>query len=399
MGMAYNLCDCRNKDTRADEKLSTCNMKTNKKYFFRNNNGIKISNTSTKNTKDTLELNNAANVIIKNYKKYKEKKENENVIDTKIKYDKYLKRDKTKKSNNNNMLKGEDEENNYSSYISINSNLNQLKTLKEKEYIYIGGKSINGSKEGFGIILWNNKTKYIGILKNNRVEGYGKFLCGNEEYKGQFQNDVASGFGIYSNGDEVEYTGYWLDNLEENYGYEKWKNGSEYKGEYLQGKKHGIGTYKWNNGCKYEGNWKNNEIEGFGIKYYNKNQVYIGEWKNNLKDGFGELLSIGRKYIGFFSKDQKDGFGISYWEKSNKAFVGFWKNGKQLGLGKYMTRNEKKYGIWINNTQINWLKSEEEAFEVLENKGLKSYKTFFLFTLDDIRNYCINNDEFNELLN
>ena len=63
-----------------------------------------------------------------------------------------------------------------------------------------------------------------------------------------------------------------------------------------------------------------------------------------------------------------------------------------------MTRNIKKYGIWINESQVNWFKNEEEAFDILDCQGLKSYKTIFLFTLDDIRNYCINNDEFNELL-
>ena len=64
-----------------------------------------------------------------------------------------------------------------------------------------------------------------------------------------------------------------------------------------------------------------------------------------------------------------------------------------------MTRNIKKYGNWINDSTVNWFKNEEEAFDILESQGLKAYKTIFLFTLDDIRNYCINNDEFNELLN
>ena len=78
--------------------------------------------------------------------------------------------------------------------------------------------------------------------------------------------------------------------------------------------------------------------------------------------------------------------------------MGFWKKGKQYGFGKIMTRNKRKYGIWNEDTLVNWFKTEEEAFDYLDSKGLKNYKTFFLFTLDDIRNYCINNDEFNSLL-
>ena len=132
--------------------------------------------------------------------------------------------------------------------------------------------------------------------------------------------------------------------------------------------------------------------------YYTKEKIYVGEWKNNLKEGFGELLSKEKKYIGFFRKDKKEGFGILYLNKLNKAFMGFWKKGKQLGFGKLMTRNKRKYGIWSEDTLANWFKSEEEAFDYLESNGLKNYKTFFVFTLDDIRNYCINNDEFNSLL-
>ena len=101
----------------------------------------------------------------------------------------------------------------------------------------------------------------------------------------------------------------------------------------------------------------------------------------------------------FFSKDKRDGFGNYYWAETNKAYFGFWKNGRKLSFGKFITENKWKYGNWINESQINYFKSEEEAFEVLENYGLQSYKPIFLLTLDDIRNYCINIDEFYDLLN
>ena len=44
-----------------------------------------------------------------------------------------------------------------------------------------------------------------------------------------------------------------------------------------------------------------------------------------------------------------------------------------------MTRNKRKYGMWTNETQASWFKTEEEALEVLEYQGLKAYKTIFLF--------------------
>ena len=398
MGTVYKICDCKNKDTRPEEKFATYNFESNKKIFFRNNNNssIKTLNSSSKNTKDTLEPNIAANLIIKNYKLYKGKKNNKIELKNKILYDK---NDNINKPNHNLVINESFNEHNYSSYLSNNSNLKRMKNLKNKDFLYIGGKSANGLKEGFGITIWNNHPKHIGNYKNNKPEGYGKFIYDNDKYLGEFKDGTACGFGIYNHEDEVIYTGYWFDDLEENYGIEKWKDGSEYKGQFSEGKKHGIGTYIWNDGSKYEGNWNKNIMEGFGIKYYNKRKVYIGEWKNNLKDGFGEFLFVGRKYIGFFSKDQIEGFGIYYWAKTNKAYMGFWKNGKQFGFGKFMTRNNRKYGNWTTHTQVNWFKTEEEAFDFMENKGLNSYKAIFLFSLDDIRNYCINNDEFNELLN
>lgn len=389
--MAYNLCDCKNRDPRTEENIFSCNMRPNKKFFFRNNNNcIKTLNSISKNTRDSIELNNAANIIIKNYKIYKGKKILKN--NTKIEYDKNLKKKKTYKNQDDGL------EHNYSSHLSNKSNLKKMKSLNNNNTIYFGEKGRNGSKEGLGMTIWNNYSKFIGIYKNNKAEGFGKFIDGIDIYKGEFRNDTLNGFGIYQHGEEIIYIGYWIDDLEEKYGIEEWKDGSIYKGEYSQGKKHGIGTYIWKDGSRYEGNWKYNIQEGFGIMYYNKHNAYIGEWKNNLREGFGELILSDRKYIGFFSKDKKDGFGICYWNKVNKAYVGFWKNGKQLGFGKFMTRNKRKYGMWTNEAQVSWFKTEEEALEVLEYQGLKAYKTIFLFTLDDIRNYCINNDDFNELV-
>ena len=66
MGTVYKICDCKNKDTRPEEKCSTYNLNSNKKILFRNNNNsIKSLNSSSKFTKDTLEPNIAVNLIIK----------------------------------------------------------------------------------------------------------------------------------------------------------------------------------------------------------------------------------------------------------------------------------------------------------------------------------------------
>ena len=153
MGTVYNYCDCKNKDPRPDEKFSTLNMKSNKLYFFRNNNSsIKTLNSSTKNTKDSVELNNAANIIIQKYKTYKkekkEKKEKQ-LLKSKIQYDKNIRRKNSKEEKKN------DEEISGSLFLSNNSSLKLIKDLNEKNFKYIGGRGLNNSKEGFGITIWN----------------------------------------------------------------------------------------------------------------------------------------------------------------------------------------------------------------------------------------------------
>ena len=412
MGITYKICDCRHCETlnKTEENDLSYNNQINQKIFSnRNKNNIInksddifIDNSQAPSSKGTIEFNNQVNVLAKNYKDNIPKK----YLNDKLKYSLILKKNHTPRNKNNfSIFEEEDEKNEttkkkiiYNSYFNSKEDLNNIHSLlSNKDFKYIGEKS-HDLKEGFGIGIWNNKIKYIGTFKQNKAEGYGKYIEGNIKYKGQFKDDAACGFGIYIKGQELLYVGYWLNNLQEGYGCETWFDNAEYWGEYKSGKKHGIGIYDWSDGTKYEGYWNSNMRDGYGIMYYTKEKIYVGEWKNNLKEGFGELLFKEKKYIGFFNQDKKEGFGILYLNKLNKAFMGFWKKGKQFGFGKIMTRNKRKYGIWKEDSIVNWFKSEEEAFDYLESNGLKNYKTFFLFTLDDIRNYCVNNDEFNSLL-
>ena len=145
---------------------------------------------------------------------------------------------------------------------------------------------------------------------------------------------------------------------------------------------------------KYEGQWKDNSFGGYGIYYFSYNKIYFGEWKNKKKDGFGEFIQSDKKYIGFFKNDKKDGIGITLWNDGNKAIIGFWEKGKQLGFGKYMSKKKTYFGIWNLNEQIEWFKTESQGIKYLENNNLEQYKKLFQFNLNEIFNYCNNNDNF-----
>ena len=101
-------------------------------------------------------------------------------------------------------------------------------SLTSVKTFYRGGGN-KDQKEGFGINIWNDEAKYIGYYKNNKAEGYGKFMAGNDVYKGEFKDDAASGYGIFNN-EVLTYEGLWVKDLQEKYGIEKWKDGYIYKG-------------------------------------------------------------------------------------------------------------------------------------------------------------------------
>ena len=271
-------------------------------------------------------------------------------------------------------------------------------SLTSVKTFYRGGGN-KDQKEGFGINIWNDEAKYIGYYKNNKAEGYGKFMAGNDIYKGEFKDDAASGYGIFNN-EVLTYEGLWVKDLQEKYGIENWKDGSIYKGEYFEGKKKGIGIYTWPDGTRYEGMWENNTFNGYGIFYFSGDRYYFGEWKNKKKHGFGEFIWPEKKYVGFFSNDKKEGLGIIIWKDKKKAQIGFWKGGNQIGFGKFMHYKKKDYyGIWKGNKTVDWFKNGKDGMEYLEKNGMEKYKNIFGYNLEQIYDFCYNKDDIENILN
>ena len=275
--------------------------------------------------------------------------------------------------------------------IIVNKN-----TIKNRnKYSYIGEKIHNTIKEGFGIQIWEEGSKFIGYFKNDKSNGYGRFLDDyNNCLAGNFIEDKLGGFGIYSCNNGTKYVGEWKNDLQHGIGIEYWKDGSIYKGAFSKGEKNGIGEYIWADGTKYQGEWKNNYMSGYGIfSFSNNTKIYYGEWENNMMNGIGELIwkKDRRKYIGYFKNDKRNGFGIFFWKKEFKTYIGFWLNGKQNGIGKYMDLNKKHYGIWKNGQLINWFKRKEEIYKYIEPEFNHFYK-FFKITSEQIEN-LLSNDE------
>lgn len=249
-----------------------------------------------------------------------------------------------------------------------------------------------GKQPSFSAIKWDDNSWFIGSIINDQANGYGIFnhVLG-DRYEGEFQNDVSSGFGIYSNTNhKSKCIGEWKEDMQHGIGIEHWADNSRYVGCFLNGKKNGIGTYEWHDGSKYEGEWKDGALSGLGIYYFSDKRAYYGNWKSNMMNGFGEFHWKNKLYIGEYSNDKKEGFGIYFWYDPPKAYIGMWKGGKQNGIGKLMTSKQGKFGIWKNGERQVWLSREDISRE--ENMAMikdnLKYLKYFEMDINELRSFC-----------
>eukprot|EP00347_Sterkiella_histriomuscorum_P008950 403343115 len=162
-------------------------------------------------------------------------------------------------------------------------------------------------KEGFGIQIWPDGSKYVGQWLRSKANAYGRFiLADGDVYEGEWKDDKAHGYGIYHYADGAKYEGEWRDDKQEGPGREEWPDQSSFQGMYRDGKKHGFGKFIWADGACYEGDWQLNKMHGRGVFTWTDGRRYEGEYEN----------------------DKKHGYGIFTWP-DGRRYEGMWKNGKQ----------------------------------------------------------------------
>ena len=125
-------------------------------------------------------------------------------------------------------------------------NINNIKTLKNvilNKELYYGEYNIEKNvKEGRGILVTRDGTKYYGYFRNNKKNIKGKLLhYEGDIYEGEWLDDKANGKGKYLHIDGTTYDGNWKNDKQDGYGLETWNDGSYYEGYYVNGKKEGKG--------------------------------------------------------------------------------------------------------------------------------------------------------------
>jgi len=127
--------------------------------------------------------------------------------------------------------------------------------------IYKGSWSKDGLRQGRGVQIWHDGSKYEGYWSNDMANGRGRLIHADGDiYEGEWFNDKAHGRGTYIHIDGAKYTGEWLEDKQFGYGVETWSDGAIYEGNYELGRKHGTGTFKWADNSIFIGEFFNNNI-------------------------------------------------------------------------------------------------------------------------------------------
>lgn len=68
----------------------------------------------------------------------------------------------------------------------------------DKKKLYSGQTDEKGCRQGFGVMIWGDGSKYEGFWKDDMANGYGRFIQeSGDVYEGEWLEDKAHGEGTY----------------------------------------------------------------------------------------------------------------------------------------------------------------------------------------------------------
>ena len=260
---------------------------------------------------------------------------------------------------------------------------------KHLNYKYFGKSNENKNKNGFGIITYDDKSKVKGIFKNDKLNGFGKFIDLHSIYTGYYKDSIPNGFGIYKKDNVTTIGDNWIKNSLTGIGFQTSGLNNFYEGEFNNSVKEGIGIYHWNDNTICFGEWNDDKVNGYGVIKYANNNTYMGEFKENEMDGWGEFIWNDNKYYcGEYKDGFKHGFGIYVTDfKKINCYIGFWEYGQASGLGIKINDNDMIIGIWRDGKRINYIKyweikdylkpNQTKYFKFL-HRDIKFFKQFIM---------------------
>jgi len=181
-------------------------------------------------------------------------------------------------------------------------------SFDKDQVVSIEGTWINNKANGNVVVEYQDKSKYVGTMRNFNKHGKGLFFghdgviinanWHNDLLNGKaeihlpnckieckyFKGKLLSYCKIYF-ADKSFYKGHCGDTfLQHGTGVMKYSDGSIYKGSWINGQKSGHGFYYSSNGDYYNGSWINGKKHGIGC-YYSKVGAQAVEfvWENDIR--------------------------------------------------------------------------------------------------------------------
>jgi len=202
------------------------------------------------------------------------------------------------------------------------------------------GNFQNDLMHGDGEYKFADGRLYRGLWKEGHMCGHGvmEWLAGSDPelegdvFTGQWEDDMANGYGKYVHRDGSTYQGEWSKDEKSGKGFEIWVDGSRYDGDFLHGAMHGSGIWK-SQTSEYRGEFRQDEYEGWGRYIFSDGRLYAGQWRRGHMTGQGEMdWPNAAKYVGGYLQDRQHGDG-TYTYPDGQVYSGQWKTGKQHGTG------------------------------------------------------------------
>lgn len=199
----------------------------------------------------------------------------------------------------------------------------------------------NGIKEGGSVISSSDSTvsssssaslddNYVGDKLNGQKHGNGTIVYPDgSKYRGQWQHDLRSGWGEYSDLFGDSYRGYWKSDEREGQGEAVYGTGDRYSGEWKNGKYNGAGKYVSSVlGSTMEGTWYDGLMSGPGVEITTKG-VFEGNFLESAWCGQGKFMdSFGHTHVGLWIDRKMNGFGCRYDAHGNIIEEGIFVDGK-----------------------------------------------------------------------
>ncbi len=227
--------------------------------------------------------------------------------------------------------------------------------------------------DGEGSITFKNRDIYVGVVKNGKPNGKGKyksaigetyegffkdgFLHGQgkaysvknvgdgrnrvinegDYYVGEFDNGARHGKGTLTNKSRnYSYTGDFVNGKKDGQG-EEISGGNIYKGPFKKGMYEGIGTRQYQDGSSYTGRFEEGSWNGKGVLTNKDGSTLAGEWEEGYLDGKGVLTSATgyvKKYVNEIERSKYKGkiFSRSFKETNIKYYS---PDGKEISAAAY----------------------------------------------------------------